>query len=290
MSNTPVTVLGLGAMGKALATAFLTNGHPTTVWNRTPEKAEPLVALGAVRADDVVAAASASELVIACIWDYASVKETLEPAAAALKGRTLVNLTNGTPDQARRMAAWADEHGITYIDGGIMAVPPGIGTEHAFIVYSGAREAFDAYLPVLELLGAARFVGTDPGLGALYDVSLLSGMYGQFMGVMHALAMTSSAGVPATEFAPLLSSWLEAMATSIPRFAEQIETGDHSQHVVSNLGMQTAGFDNLITAAEEQGVRPVFFTALQDLMVRRTAEGYGADDLTSIVELMMTRK
>ncbi|MBZ4320687.1 NAD(P)-dependent oxidoreductase [Streptomyces huiliensis] len=286
MSKTPVTFLGLGAMGKAMVTTFLTNGHPTTVWNRTPEKADPLVALGAVRADDVESAVEASELVIACIWDYASVRETLEPVAAALKGRTLVNLTNGTPDQARRMAAWADEHGITYVDGGIMAIPPGIGTEQSFIVYSGAREAFDAYLPVLELLGAARFVGTDPGLAALYDVSLLSGMYGQFMGVMHALAMTSSAGVPAEEFTPLLTAWLEAMATSIPRFAEQIATGDHSQHVVSNLAMQTAGYGNLVTAAEEQGVRPVFLTALQELMVRRTAEGYGADDITSVVELM----
>lgn len=38
-SASPVTVLGLGAMGTALATAFLTNGHPTTVWNRTRTRA-----------------------------------------------------------------------------------------------------------------------------------------------------------------------------------------------------------------------------------------------------------
>ncbi len=52
MSKPPVTVLGLGALGKALATAFLTNGHPTTVWNRTADKADPLVALGATARGD----------------------------------------------------------------------------------------------------------------------------------------------------------------------------------------------------------------------------------------------
>lgn len=47
---TPVTVVGLGSMGRALAGAFAGAGHPTTVWNRTPAKAAPLVAKGAVHA------------------------------------------------------------------------------------------------------------------------------------------------------------------------------------------------------------------------------------------------
>jgi 3-hydroxyisobutyrate dehydrogenase-like beta-hydroxyacid dehydrogenase len=49
--HTPVTVIGLGLMGRALATAFLRAGHPTTVWNRTPAKAEQLVAQGAKLAE-----------------------------------------------------------------------------------------------------------------------------------------------------------------------------------------------------------------------------------------------
>jgi 3-hydroxyisobutyrate dehydrogenase-like beta-hydroxyacid dehydrogenase len=45
-----VTVLGLGEMGSALAGAFLGGGLPTTVWNRSPGKADALVAKGAVGA------------------------------------------------------------------------------------------------------------------------------------------------------------------------------------------------------------------------------------------------
>ncbi|MDV5142759.1 NAD(P)-binding domain-containing protein [Streptomyces sp. SBC-4] len=55
----PVTVIGLGEMGFTLASAFLAGGHPTTVWNRTPERADALVAKGARRAATVREAVAA---------------------------------------------------------------------------------------------------------------------------------------------------------------------------------------------------------------------------------------
>ncbi|GAA0474665.1 NAD(P)-binding domain-containing protein [Streptomyces sp. NPDC046215] len=286
MSPSPVTVLGLGAMGKALATAFLTGGHPVTVWNRTPGKAGPLLALGATAAETAAGAVAANELIVACLLDHASVHETLDGAVAELAGRTLVNLTNGTPAQARELAAWAEEHGITYVDGGIMAVPPGIGTEQAFLLYSGARDAFEAHRPALERLGAAHFVGTDPGLAALYDIALLSGMYGMFSGVFHALALTSTEKVPADAFGPLLADWIGAMAGGIPHFARQVETGDYVNGVVSNAAMQAAAFGNLLRTAEDQGVSPELIAPLQPLMDRLVAEGNGSGDVTGVVELL----
>ncbi|ARZ67804.1 NAD(P)-binding domain-containing protein [Streptomyces sp. HU2014] len=285
-SNSPVSVLGLGAMGKALATAFLTGGHPTTVWNRTPGKADPLVALGAARAADVTAAVTASELVVVCLLDDASVHETLDPVAAELAGRTLVNLTNGTPAQARATAGWAAAHGIAYVDGGIMAVPPGIGTDQAFVLYSGAEDAFAAHRPALERLGAARFVGADAGLAALYDIALLSGMYGMFAGVFHALALVGTEQVPAAEFAPLLTGWIGAMATAIPHMAEQAESGDYTDGVVSNAAMQAAAFGNLLRTAEDQGVSGELIAPLRPLLDRLVAEGGGAGDVTGIVGLL----
>jgi 3-hydroxyisobutyrate dehydrogenase-like beta-hydroxyacid dehydrogenase len=67
--HTPVTVVGLGLMGQALAEAFLCDGHPTTVWNRTAAKADRLVAQGAKLADSVGDAVAASPLVVVCVSD-----------------------------------------------------------------------------------------------------------------------------------------------------------------------------------------------------------------------------
>jgi 3-hydroxyisobutyrate dehydrogenase-like beta-hydroxyacid dehydrogenase len=118
-----VTVLGLGAMGSALTRAFLTAGRPATVWYRTPEKAAALVAAGAATTGTAEAAVAANRLVVVRLRDHRSVHEVLDPVGDALAGRVLLNLTTGTPEQARELDAWARERGAEHLDGGIMAVP-----------------------------------------------------------------------------------------------------------------------------------------------------------------------
>lgn len=287
MSTTPsVAVLGLGAMGTALAEALLGAGFETTVWNRTAARAEPLVAQGATVADSPAAAITAADVAIVCLLDYASVEEVLAPAADALRDTVLVNLTNGTPDQARELASWAGERGFAYLDGGIMAVPPTIGQPGSFVFYSGSSAAYELARPALETFGEVHYLGADAGLAPLYDIALLTGMYGQTMGELQAYALVTGAGVPAADLTPYLSRWLEAMRGFEQRTAEQIDTGDYTTGVVSNLAMQSAAFVNLLLAADQQGVSPELLVPFRALLERRTAAGHGGEDLAGLIELI----
>ncbi|MER5390914.1 NAD(P)-binding domain-containing protein [Saccharopolyspora sp. NPDC002686] len=286
MNQKTVSVLGLGDMGSALASALLAAGHQVAVWNRTAAKAEPLVAKGATSAGTAAEAILASRLVVVCLLDYDSVSQTLTPHTDVLAGRTLVNLTNGTPGQAREMAAWAADHGADYLDGGIMAVPPMIATPEAFVLYSGPSGAFEAWRPVLNVFGESKYVGDDPGSAALQDLALLSGMYGTIAGTLHAFALIRSAGGSTREFAPLLNRWLQGMNGWPVAAAEQIDTGDYGKDVVSNLGMQEAGYVNHFIAAEEQGISAELLTPLHALMKRRVADGHADEDLTGVIELL----
>ncbi|MEV6288250.1 NAD(P)-binding domain-containing protein [Kribbella sp. NPDC051770] len=284
--KTPVTVLGLGTMGTALARAFTAAGHPTTVWNRTPGRAPGLT--GVTRANTVADAVSASPLIVACLLDDASVQEALAPAATEFAGRTLVNLTNGTPAHARRTAVWAAQQGADYLDGGIMAVPAMIGGPAAFILYSGSEAAFEQHAATLSDLARPQFVGTDPGLAALQDLALLSGMYGMFSGAVHALALTSSEKVSPTAFAEqLLVPWLTAMLGSIPALAKDLEHGADGE-AGSNLAMQSAGFVNLLDASRDQGVDPALLAPMGELLARAVREGRGDEDLAAVVRLLRT--
>lgn len=119
----PVTVIGLGAMGSKLARTFVNNGYVTTVWNRTPEKAAELVGLGASGTTDIADAIAASPLLIVCVLDYDAARHILEPMREKLSGKVVVNLTTGTPEEARTMGTWMRTQGAEYLDGGIMAVP-----------------------------------------------------------------------------------------------------------------------------------------------------------------------
>lgn len=286
--KTPITVLGLGAMGTALARAFLVAGHPTTVWNRTPGRSPELDDLGAGRAKTVADAIAVSRLVVVCLLDDASVRTTLEPAATELSGRTLVNLTNGTPVQARRAAEWATQQGAEYLDGGIMAVPSMIGGPAAFVLYSGSPLAFERHQTDLAALARPQYVGSDAGLAALHDLALLSAMYGMFGGAEHALALISTEKISPTAFTgELLVPWLTAMMASLPGIANDLEYGAAPGAAGSNLAMQAVGFVNLIDASEEQGVDPLLLTPVRELLDRAVAEGHGDEDLGAMVRLLL---
>lgn len=282
---TPVTLLGLGAMGAALARTWLAAGHPLTVWNRNPARADSLADAGAIVAASAAEAVAASPLVVVCLLDDASVGDVL--AGADLTGKAVVNLTTGTPAQARERAAWVAERGGTLLDGGIMAVPPMIGVpgSGAYVFYSGPADVFEAHRDTLAVPADATYVGTDPGFAALYDVALLSAMYGMLGGITHAFALVRDADVPPREFADLLVRFLTAMAGSAHRTAEHLHTGVPAQ-VVSGLAMQVAGSGTLLRTADEQGVDSELVRPYLRLMERAVADGLADGDLKGFIGLL----
>lgn len=82
--HTQVTVLGLGAMGQALAVTLAQGGRPTTVWNRTPGKDTALVAAGATSAATVADAIGQHGPIIAVLLDHTYVHATLDPYARVI--------------------------------------------------------------------------------------------------------------------------------------------------------------------------------------------------------------
>ncbi|MFF8398599.1 NAD(P)-dependent oxidoreductase [Streptomyces sp. NPDC016172] len=290
VSRTPLTLLGTGAMGTALARAWLAAGHEVTVWNRTPARAQALAAEGAVVAASAAEAVAANRLVIACLLDDASVGEALD--GAVLAGRDLVNLTTGTPEEVRTRAARAEARGARFLDGGIMAVPPMIGVPDSggYVFYSGSPELFEEHRGTLAVPAGTRYVGADPGFAALHDVALLSAMSGMFAGITHAFALIRPEDIAPKDFAPLLADWLSAMAPAVHQTAEQLQSGDYARDVVSNLAMQVAGNSTLLRTAEEQRVSPELLTPYMELMERRLAQGHGDEGGTGMVELLDLRR
>ncbi|MGW7363413.1 NAD(P)-dependent oxidoreductase [Streptomyces sp. NPDC054841] len=282
--NASVTVIGLGAMGQALAGAFLAAGHPTTVWNRSPGKCDELVARGAVRAATAEDAVRASELTVVCVVDYDAAQAILDPLAEALQGRVLVNLTSDTPERSRETAAWAAERSIAYLDGSVMVPTPVIGTPDALLFHSGSRDVFDRYESVLKALGGKTvFVGTDPGLAALYDLSLLDFFYGSMSGLVHAYALATADGVKAADITPYLSTIVQILPPIAEYTAANIDAGTYPG-AQANLGMMAAGVDHILHAARTRGLDASHLESIKAVADRAIAKGHGADDWASTVE------
>jgi 3-hydroxyisobutyrate dehydrogenase-like beta-hydroxyacid dehydrogenase len=280
--DVPVSVLGLGAMGGALAASLVTAGHATTVWNRSAGKASALVAQGAVCTDTVGEAVRAGRLIIVCLLDHASVHEVLDPLAGELSGRTLINVTTTTPAQARELAGWAADAGIEYLDGGIMAVPPMIGRPGSSILYSGSADAFHQYEPLLNLWGTSTYFGTDPGVASLYDLALLAGMYVMFAGFLHGAAMVAPSGVTAGEYAAMAAPWLTAMTGAFPRFAAVIDGGDYT--VEGQQSLEFSDLGDILATSSEQGIRTDMVAAVQRLIQHQIDAGHGREGFARIME------
>ncbi|MFC7545252.1 NAD(P)-dependent oxidoreductase [Plantactinospora sp. GCM10030261] len=285
MISGAVSVLGLGRMGTALATALLDAGHQTTVWNRTAAKGSALAARGAVPAGTVGDAVQSAPLIITCLLSYDNVRAVLEPNSDALAGRTLVNLTTGTPDDAAAVADWATAAGIDYLDGAMMAVPQTVGTPGAFFLYSGSESAFQTHRRTLDRLATSHYVGRDPAAAELWDMALLSTGYAALTGFLHGVALLRTLDVPPTRFLPLAVQWLDGMAHFMPELADEIEKSDYSTPV-SPVDMNRAAVDNLIRISTERGVDARVHGPLLDLLERRIADGHPTDSFASIVEVL----
>ncbi|MFH8617473.1 NAD(P)-dependent oxidoreductase [Streptomyces sp. NPDC017979] len=275
MSEGRVSVIGLGDMGRALASALLDRGWEVTVWNRTQARADALVERGAVRAASAEEAVRAGSLVLVCLLDYDAVRNVLEPAAGALRARTLVNLTNGSPEQAVDCARWAGEHGAGYLDGGIMAIPATIATAEAFVLYSGEEGVFTEHRAALEVLGVPHYLGADVGLAALYDLALLTATDMMYDGFHHAVALAvSRRGGSAAGVTEHLVPWLNSMCRIMPAFAAEIDAHRGSgtaPQITQGLDIHRAALDNKLAAAKEAGVST-------ELLDRASAE---LDELTA---------
>lgn len=288
----PVTVIGLGPMGAALAAAFVDNGHPTMVWNRTAAKAEPLVAKGARVAATPAEAVEASPLVVVCVNDFPAVRSILDAAGSALSGHTVVNLTSSTPDEAREAVNLAAGHGAEYLDGAIMVPPPAIGSQEAVFLYSGSRSVFDAQVETLRTVGGdARYLGDDPGLAVLYNTALLGFMWATVNGYLHATAMVNTAKATAAEFAPIALDWfIPAVVTPILLAAgRELDEGDYPGDA-GTVTMNLTAAEHLLETSRSQGVGTQVPEFLTGMLEKTIAAGHGDKSYMSMIELIRNPK
>ncbi|GAA5079257.1 NAD(P)-dependent oxidoreductase [Nocardia iowensis] len=282
-NKAPVTVIGLGLMGQALAGAFLKAGHPTIVWNRTAAKADQLVAEGARLASAVGDALQASSLTIVCVTDYQAMRELLGASDIDLNGTMLLNLTSGNSAQAREAARWTEQRGARYLDGAIMAIPPAIGTAEAVILHSGPQSDFEAHKSTLDALGTVTYLGADHGLASLYDGAGLTMMWSVLNAWLHGTAMLRTAGVDAVTYAPFARQIAAGVAEWLPGYAEQIDSGSFPAEV-SALEGDARTMAHLIEESEALGVNAELPKLIKAMADRSIAAGHGAEQYPVLIE------
>lgn len=224
-----VAVVGLGNMGSALARALIAAGHEVIVWNRSADKSAPLVALGAIHAPTPDDAVVGAPVVVTCLSDYAALEELLAGVPSrALAGRTFVQLTSGSPEEAIGLSDRLASGGAELLDGYVICPPSAIGSEDASIIYAGPDEVFARHQGIIQGWGPSTHVAEAIGQANVVGRALAIVFYATLGGGFEALAYLAAQGVEAPTFAPLVRSVLVSADSQLTTSADQIARQDFS--------------------------------------------------------------
>lgn len=167
-----IAVLGTGRMGAAIACRLLGAGHRVTVWNRTVEKTEPLVAAGACAGSTPAEAAVGAEIVITMLTDASAVRDVVSRLAPR-PGVTLVDMSTIGPAAVRALRLPA---GVGLVDAPVLGSVAAAAAGKLTVLAGGD---VDQVRPVLEVLGTVRRcgpLGSGAALKLVANTALIAGL------------------------------------------------------------------------------------------------------------------
>jgi 3-hydroxyisobutyrate dehydrogenase-like beta-hydroxyacid dehydrogenase len=274
-------------MGAALASAFLGHGLEVAVWNRTASRAEPLAARGARVAASVADAVAAADVVVGNVKDYRATAEILRTPAVerSLRGKVVVELASGVPREAREAAAWAEAHGVRYLDGAIMSVPAFVGKPECTLVYSGPEALFREQEAVLRVLGGnTSWIGAPIGHANALDNALLVTFWGAVHGVVQGAGIVEAERVPMPAFRAGLEGFFPLV---IPTLVEAVERIEHRNWAADETSSATlavchASVRHVADVSEEHGLDMALPRALDHVFRAASALGHDQDDVAAV--------
>ncbi len=283
-----IAVVGLGPMGSALAAALLARGYSVTVWNRTESKAAALVEQGAKLAENVAEAAELSQAMIVCVADYAAIKSVIhhEAVARQLGGKCLIQLGVVTPEQARDNAAWAQSHGIDYLEGSILGIPDYVVAGTVNLVCSGPAECYHEQKSVLEAFGTAYHI--SPVIGAAYQVDKLFYPfgYGATLGFIQGTAMARAYGYSLEAYAKILADWTNSLPERLVKYGKLLDEENYSVYQ-GTLEVWRDAYRDVEESCRTLGVDGTLPGAHLAMMNKGIDAGFGDEEILAVFKTLL---
>lgn len=152
-----VAFLGLGDMGQVIVPRLLAAGHRVVGWNRSPGRAEPLIALGMEVASTPAVAAAGADVVLSIVTDAAAVESVALGPDGVIEGlgpeAVYLDMSTITPETSRRVSAAFAARGLAMLDAPISGSPVTVVQGKASLMIGGDPDALDRVRDVLLAIG-----------------------------------------------------------------------------------------------------------------------------------------
>ena len=276
-----ISVVGLGLMGTAFTERLLEYGWRLFVWNRSAEKAQPLIVKGAVWTDEPFAV---SDRVIVSLYDSAAVREVIEAMKPQLRpGMIIIDTTTGEPEQSMRLATELAEQGIRYLEAPVSGSSEQARRGEATAMVGGDRAAFEACADLWPMLGAKVFHCGPSGSAAKMKLitNLVLGLNRAVLA--EGLVFAESQGVPAAAALEVMRDSMAYSRAMDVKGRKMIE-GDFTPQ--ARLSQHLKDVRLMLQSAERAGLALPLSATHRELLEQAEAAGFGELDNSAIIKVM----
>jgi 3-hydroxyisobutyrate dehydrogenase-like beta-hydroxyacid dehydrogenase len=190
---------GLGAMGAGIAQQLLAAGYEVTGWNRTREKAQPLVDAGMGWADSPRELAERVDVLFTMLTNTAAIESTADGADGVLAGlrpgTVWADISTIAPDVSVALAERVRETGAWFLDCPVSGSPATLAAGQMSVMVGGDRAAFDHVSDVLRVIGPkVTYIGPN-GQAILTKVAINLALVVSVTAFAEGVALVEKAGV-----------------------------------------------------------------------------------------------
>ena len=282
--------IGLGLMGRPMATNLLKAGYPLIVHSRSPQPVEALVALGAARGESPAAIARQVTRIITMVPDSPDVEQVLEGAngvfTALQRGTIIIDNSSIAPGVARRLAAKATSLGAQMLDAPVSGGEIGAVSGTLSIMVGGDADAFDTVKPILDVMGNPEKVVRigDVGAGQICKVCNQMVIAGTLGAVAEAFALAKKAGIDAARMREALLGGFAASRV-LEVHGERILKGNYKPGFKTRLFAKDLNIASS-TLADNQVPAPIS-AAVRQLVTAQMAAGGGEEDYSAMAKVIL---
>src|ERR1700761_8468991 len=279
----------MGKMGHAFAERLLGGGHDVSVWNRTPHKADDLIARGAREAATPARAATGADATLTSLANDDVVLGTVtgpEGVAAGLGDGVLIDASTVSPETTAQLY---DAVAGSFIASPVLGPPSRVVSGEAMYLVGGPRKLYDCLQPAYATLaehGECRYLGEDVGVPSTLKVLANYLLHAGLNALAEAIATAEAVGLPDD----LIRDFFRDRRLVAPVLGNRLEAiidGNHDGWSSTTLGAKDVRLAERL--ARRQGVRLPVAETVRQRYEEAAAGGWANADITAVVELLRKR-
>lgn len=275
-----VALLGIGTMGAGMAKNIAAAGLPLQVWNRSPEKAEPLKEIGAQVAATPAEAVDGASVVITMLFDGPSVASVIEEAAPSLAPGTIwAQMSTVGVVGHEALTRVAAKHDLIYVDAPVLGTKQPAADGALVVLASGPDSAKATLEPIFDAIGQRTMWLGEAGNGTKLKLVANGWVLTVLDGVAQSLRMAQSLGLDPQWFLDAVKGG--AMdAPYVALKAKAMLTDQYDPSFAVSGAAKDAGL--IEEAARAAGADPAFVSIARKHLDQAVEEGHGDKDMAAV--------